>query len=281
MTLRTLKVYKKILFRFVKNAFFYPQGTRRDESLVLDEYSKSWSQDPSAIIMGKKLRRYGVNGQSAFYRLGEFRKLLVSQIHHVIASLRPLTVLELGSGIGQNIICLAILNPDVKRFVGVEMTEKGVATARKMLAEPPMADLVYITEQSEKVIRKHLKETSIEFVKGNIRKLAFKDNEFDFSFSCQAFEQIPRYYLEGFREVARVTKKNAFFLEEFRESQKNIFQLMHLRSMDYFRWSFHEVEKAGFQAIRFETLPVANEILSIGALLTEKNQSREQGVNFV
>src|SRR3989344_1495694 len=280
MTLRILKIYKKILFRFVKNAIFSPRRIRRDESFVTGEYSKSWSQNPSAIIMGKKLRRYSINDRPAYCRLGEFRKLLVSQIHHTVASLRPLTVLELGSGIGQNIICLAILNPDVKRFVGVEMTEEGVAMARKMLAEPPMTDLVYLTEQSEDVIRKHLKKTSIEFVQGNIRKLAFKDNEFDFSFSCQVFEQIPRYYLESFREVARVTSKNAFFLEEFRESQKNIFQLMHLWNMDYFRWSFHEVEKAGFQVIRFETLPVANEILSIGALLAEKNQSKERGVNF-
>lgn len=269
--LHDLKTYKAITLRFFKNLFFPRRAMKRNTELVQRDYTKSWSQDPSMIIGGKKLRWHRDDGRSVYFRTADSRKFFISYIHHTVASLRPETVLELGSGVGQNLLALAILHPEIKKFVGIELTEAGVRTAKIMLANPPIAELMYLTEKSEEVIRRRLKEASIEFIQGSLLALPFASNSFDFVFSCLVFEQIPTEYMKGFREAHRITNTHALFLEEFREAQ-NIFQKMHLRNVDYFRARYTEILTTGFDLLRFEPLSLDTVIFAIGGLLCQKKK---------
>lgn len=261
------KIYIRIALRAFKKKFLRRGLLKREQSFVIDEYTKVWSNKPVSFLRGKKLRIYNVNGRRALYRSIDFRAFFIEYLSRAISSLKPSSVLELGSGMGVNIIILAVLHPEVKRWVGLELTVKGFEQSNAILANPPVAEIQYITRLPEQTIRKHLKKVSIEFVQGDMLKLPFADKSFDFVFSCWSFEQIPKNYPQAFGEANRVLKGHALFLEEFREAQQNIFQKLHLYNVDYFRASIWEVEKVGFKILRFEQMSVDKVFLSVGALL--------------
>ncbi len=262
-------VYRNIVILFLKQRLFRRGISVRDERLVSTDYAKSWSESIADNVGGRKVRIQKVYDRLGVYRPIDYRKFSLWHIAHTIRSFQPKTILELGSGNGINLLSLAVLCPDVRSFVGVDLTPEGVETARRIFRDPPIPELVYLTEQPEHFIRESLARASIRFEQGNIRKLPFGDGSFDFSFSCWVFEQIPRAYLEGFREAHRVTSGQSLFLEEFKEAQENIFQLMHLMNVDYFHASFWEVEKVGYKVLKFEPIPVTKLKLSIGSLLCE------------
>jgi len=61
---------------------------------------------------------------------------LVPEVRRYLERARLRTVLEVGCGMGANLLCLAPRYPRV-RFVGLEATAAGVERARANLAEPP------------------------------------------------------------------------------------------------------------------------------------------------
>ena len=262
-----ISIYKNILWLFIKQRLFRRGRDRRDEKLVVHDYTLSWTESISENVTGRRLRIHKLYGRLGLYRSIDYRKFFVKHIFHTIASLQPKNILELGSGNGINVLVMAVLYPTAQKIVGVELTEKGVETGREALKNPPIKELMYLTEESEETIRRRLKEVPIEFIKGDLTKLPFADKSFDFSFSLLVFEQMPGSYPEAFKEVRRVTAGHALFLEEFKEAQENIFQRVHLLNVDYFRASFWEVTKAGLKVLRFEPLPITKIKLSVGSLL--------------
>ncbi len=246
-------IYFGILKMFLKKKLFKRNEIVRNEVFVTREYSKRWADKHDEMVEAHpRLEKF--DDRLVLVRSIDHRKFLISYINDVVNSIHPKTVLEVGSGNGLNVLALAVVNPKLKKIVGIELTDNGIEFSKLSLANPPIEALKYLTGQDEQLIKKRLMETEIDFVKGNILNMQFTNNSFDFAFSCVTIEQIPRDYLKAFSEINRVVRGHALFLEAFKEAQENIFNHLYLVSKDYFRASFKEVEKAGLQILKLKPL---------------------------
>jgi len=260
------KIYYKITKLFLRKLFL--GNAKRTENRVSKEYGELWGRQSGLKgVLGERVRLQKLGKQLIFCRAIDHRKFFMRYLSDTISSIQPQKLLELGSGNGFNILILAVLNPEIKILKGVELTESGVMAARNFLKNPPIEELVYVTGESKENVLGRLKNRDIEFVQGNMLDLPWKDNYFDFVFSCWVFEQIPKQYHRAFSEANRVVDGYAMFIEVFKEAQANIFQKLHLKNVDYFRSSFKEVEDAGFRILKFEPMMLTKIKFTSGALL--------------
>lgn len=244
----------------------------RDSAFVEKVYTTRWlspfSREP----------RLALRGNIEILKIHEdFSKDSVWFVAHLIRSVGATSVLELGSGNGLFSAALKILNPNVE-YHGIELTEQGIIASQHLL-ETHMESLIYITEKSSREI-KDILQGPLKFDKGDMCRLPYGNNAFDFVFSHTAIEQMPRTYLLAFREAHRVTRRYACFIEEFREAQKNIFQRLTLWANDYFRASYRSLEKAGFAVLSFDVKEVDKASHSVGMAVCEKKVT-ESGVHGV
>jgi len=117
-----------------------------------------------------------------------------------------------------------------------------------------------------------IKNRDIEVIQGSIRSLPYKDNTFDFVYSNSVIEQFPRDYMLPFEEAYRVTSNAAFFSEPFKEAEPNILRRLHLKNIDYFNASYHEVEKVGFSVRSFFVPTLQKFAFNTGNLVCEKQR---------
>jgi ubiquinone/menaquinone biosynthesis C-methylase UbiE len=171
----------------------------------------------------------------------EDKRLQLEELTKVIRSAQPKTVLEIGAGSGLNLICLAILFPNIQ-FAGIELTEEGYEAFEAMVADPPIKVIQYLTGTSNTKIPK------IHFRTGSMLELPYDDKTFDLTYSCMSIEQIPRDYKQAFKEAKRVTRDWCIFYEGFEDFQ-NFFQKMYRRKVDYFRGKTATLRRTGFKIV--------------------------------
>src|SRR3989344_2482904 len=142
---------------------------------------------------------------------------------------------------------------------------------KRNLAAPPVAILKKLTGLTEWEILSRIRAADIDFTEGSILEIPFPKNSFDAVFSNSVIEQIPRDYMKVFTGVFRVAEKIAFFSEPEESAQRgHIFNLMHLKNIDYFCASYREVEKAGFKTLSFEIPPLQKFVFNTGLLVVSK-----------
>ncbi|TSC67856.1 MAG: hypothetical protein CEO19_3 [Parcubacteria group bacterium Gr01-1014_73] len=260
-------IYWRIIKRAVKR-FLLRGFIERDGSYSTEEYSCLWGNVNGGL--GGYWRRVVLgwqDGQLILCRGLDFQKAGIQAISRAIRGAAPGSVLELGSGNGFNLLALSVLHPEIKKWQGVEFTKSGIAASEKFKLEPPFDALIYVTELPREEIVRRLSKVRLEFCEGNVLALSFGDRSFDFVFSHLVIEQMPRTYPKAFAEAGRVARHFVCFVEGFREAQKNIFQLIHLKTCDYFRSSVSVVEQAGLKILKFEHLPLNKIGQSAGLLL--------------
>jgi SAM-dependent methyltransferase len=117
-------------------------------------------------------------------------------------AIRPESLLEVGCGFGR---CLAPIHTafkDMKRIVGLELSETMIKSSKDFL------DNYYRT--------KKIKDKPIEIICGEARELPFKDNEFDLILTHACLTHIPPEFLpQVTREISRVAKNWIIHLERF------------------------------------------------------------------
>ncbi len=158
-----------------------------------------------------------------------YRQQQLAALVEKINELAPATVLELGAGMGDVLDYLVTRCPSVSRWEGVELTETGVHALQH-------APTIYLKQ-------------------GSMLALPYADDSFDLVFSFDSFEQLPEEYPKAFSEAYRVTRRDAIFVEPFKEAQQDIFRRMHLVNVDYFRASVMSVEQAGFTVSSEKAFP--------------------------
>jgi len=223
------------------------EGTRRE----YDKKWKKWSEGNYLLEGNTETRISLLRGLPVVARQIDYRKHVIEKFADAINSLQPESVLEIGSGNGLNVLCLALLCPTVKRWAGIELAETGVEAARNYLKELPLESIAYVTKVSKEMIAQRIANAQITFKKGDMHILPMRDNEFDFVYSFHVLEQAPDTYKKALSEAHRVTKKHAAFFEFWNEGQ-NIFQRIHIRNRGFFQGSFRDVEPIGFGILRFE-----------------------------
>jgi len=269
---------------------FYYQNTRwallrllgrgrihRSEAYVSDAYERAYRDEPYGDTSADLSRDRKVfrDGRLEYASAIEYKSFLLELFSNELMASGARSMLELGSGRGVFTLALAALHPELEIIRGIELTPSGVRTAEHFLTEPPLELLAKLTKISPAVIQSRLSGRDIRFITGSIRQLPFADREFDFVFSNSVIEQIADDYLDVFREAARVTRTTACFSEPFREAQRNFFQRLHLANIDYFRASYHEVERAGFAITRF-TVPAFQKFeFSTGFLVAAPTTPKE------
>lgn len=270
------KNYKRVFAFYVlkkslRNIIYRGYGNRTRE-IVNTQYDKAWSggYSKSTKLNSKPILHY-FNERVILCMPIERRKHILREISDVLTFIKPGNVLEMGSGNGFNVLALAILNPEIKIWEGIELTEGGVEAAKRFLANPPLDALMYVTSKPKEEILATLQNAKIKFMQGDITGLSHYSNDsFDCVFTYQSIEQIPVEYYKAFSEAYRITRKHAIFFEGFKEAQRNIFQRIHQINADYFRYSFQVTKKTGFRILKFEPSAFDKLHLSNGLLLCEK-----------
>lgn len=244
-------------------------GVNRTPEYIRTQYGLRWKA--GAEDFGRAMSRevmWELDGRPVRWRFLDVRKFFIGHLNRALGASGPVSsVLELGSGDGFNLLALSVLHPAIRVWRGIELTAEGVGVAERFRADPPLEALSFVTGFDVPTIRKRLEAADIRCDRGDMLALPFSGRSFDAVFSCLAIEQLPRDYPAAFREAARVAARSAFFIEEFREAQRNLFDRMHLRNVDYFSRPYREVERAGLSVSSFEELPARNPHFGFGLLI--------------
>ena len=153
------------------------------------------------------------------------------------------SILEVGSGRGSNILALAALDSEWQ-LTGLELSKNGYLNSLDLVKNPP-PEIIGVTH-------KNINPERIKFIQGNALKIPFPDNSFDVVFTVLALEQMAYDYKEVLIEVKRVAKRYCVFIEPFSEAN-NLNGNLHLKKVDYFRYSYKNFEKLGFKILKFFT----------------------------
>ncbi|OHA27746.1 MAG: hypothetical protein A3C08_03245 [Candidatus Taylorbacteria bacterium RIFCSPHIGHO2_02_FULL_47_18] len=214
-------------------------------------YERNYVQESNHMFLHKK-RKFYVRGKLLVLPVWEYKRFLLLRFAEIVKHFGAATVLELGSGRGLNLLALAVLVPYLKEACGIELSGEGVRAAEENVERPPFEELQLLTGVSREEIERRIRSVHFQFTEGSIIEPHCAPASVDVVFSNSVIEQLPRDYLNAFREARCAARLGSFFSEPFREAQRNPFLLMYLRNIDYFRSSYREAEKAGWRVHSFE-----------------------------
>lgn len=230
----------------------------RSPELVKEAYEEYWRD--------LDLRRYLSNSSDTCLcnwdgRLFEMGKLGTKRVYlyllgRILESLKPNTVLEVGSGIGVNLAYLC-RKYDVIEFSGLELTKSGVERAADIIENLPTELIKFYP--SPVSAEKNFVSSPVLY-QASALDMPFKDGAFEFVYSVQALEQMNRIRHDVIREMYRVSSQYACFIEAFRDYNKGSLTL-NMMKRDYFRGSVRELDKYGFSVERiYDNLPTKNKM---------------------
>ena len=173
---------------------------------------------------------------------------------HLLETLKPKTVLEVGCGLGLNLFVLAACFPDV-RFYGVELNADAVASAKAVIREPRLPAAV--AAFSPAPIQDESAHTRVAIEQGNATRLAQLDRSADLVFTVQAPEQMEPIRHQALSEIARVARHHVAMFEAFRDWNAN-----GLRRNCIVGKNFFQAWMSDLAAYRLEPIYAQNEMPS-------------------
>ncbi|OHA32396.1 MAG: hypothetical protein A2928_00105 [Candidatus Taylorbacteria bacterium RIFCSPLOWO2_01_FULL_45_15b] len=267
---------RKLLFyyyvtRSALSRFLRRRLVERTEAFVADAYEEAYEKTTNDVFF-KTERAWYFGNEIVQPRIG-YKKDLLNIFSEKIRSFEVHSVLELGCGRGLNLLALALLCPSLEKIVGIELSEKGVERAKANIANPPLVALTFITGIEKKEILRKLAMSKIEIVQGSARDLPFADRSFETVFSNSVIEQFPVDSSIVFKEAARVSSKIGIFSEPFLEAQRgNIFKILYLGNIDYFKASYKMVRNYGWDILEFKIPPFQKYEFNTGFLTCIKKE---------
>lgn len=221
---------------------FFGARISRTEEFIKKEYCEVWTKKQQKLYdFSLASTPVEINGRILFQTALEDRRLQLEEFAKIISNTQPKTVLELGAGSGLNLICLALLFPHIK-FTGVELTEEGRGAFESLLANPPIKVIQYLIGSFSGPI------PEVDFHVGNMLSLPYQDKSFDLVYSNMSIEQLPRDYIQAFKEAKRVTRDWCVFNEGFADFQ-NFFQKLQRKKLDYFLGNTISLQRLGFKIV--------------------------------
>jgi SAM-dependent methyltransferase len=152
------------------------------------------------------------------------RAAVVDELARHMADLDPKTVLEVGSGDGNNCPLLLERFPDLT-FNGVDISPRRVEFARGRHKEFGARANWHV---------------------GSALSLPFADDSFDVVYSMYCLEQLPVEYKDAVREMMRVARKRVIFVEPLPE-HAGLGQWLVALSRDFLRGLTAFLEESGYQ----------------------------------
>ncbi len=241
----------------------------RTTAFVKESYETGWAGIQWDVLGPKAGRDYLMTWRDRFFwgNAWVIPRAHLAVLRRLIEHLRPRSVLEVGSGPGLNLFLLASLFPDI-RFAGVELTESGVALARRTdaLERLPPAAAAFAPFELNPV----RPVGTIDFRQGNAMALPFPDRSFDLVFSRQALEQMRNISATVFSEIRRVSTGHAAFFEAFREWNAAGACRDRTIALDYFDTRLEDLPSMGFRVVATELDMPCKTYMSVGLALVQK-----------
>ena len=221
-------------------------GFRRATAQVRNEYDKTiWPEYDLANRLRPKGDAVPLVWGNRTFLAGDMatKRVHLLALMRVIAALRPRRVLEVGSGVGFNLLALAPRFPEI-HFTGLELTAAGVAAARAACAAPlPPALFEFAPEPltAPDAVR------AIEWVEADAAKMPFADASFDLVFTALALEQVESIRARALAEVARVSSGHVAMVEPFRDWNADGARRALIVGKEYFAASIADLAAYGME----------------------------------
>lgn len=244
--------WQRRLLGWLPNARSLPPMFRgaRNQEYVFESYSTTWETqgwpDPQEPLQPKEASLVAWGDEILKVRRGGLSRVHLYYMADVIKVLQPRSILEVGCGNGLNLFVLASKFPDIP-MQGVELTEKGVATAKNVQQGKTFPEaLVKFCPWDVGNLEAWRK---IDFRQGDARALPFGDSSFDLVFTRLALEQMETLRDEAVAEIKRVAKQHVMFLEPFAEFNQDDLRRNYVGAKDYFSLPHEQLRKFGIQVI--------------------------------
>ncbi|MGD9850327.1 MAG: class I SAM-dependent methyltransferase [Nitrospirales bacterium] len=244
--------WQRRLLGWLPNARSLPPMFRgaRNQEYVIESYSTTWETqgwpNPQEPLQPKETSLVAWGEEILKVRRGGLSRVHLYYMADVINALQPRSILEVGCGNGLNLFVLASKFPDIP-MQGVELTEKGVATAKSVQQGKTFPEaLVKFCPWEVKNLEAWRK---IDFRQGDARALPFGDSSFDLVFTRLALEQMETLRDEAVSEIKRVAKTHVMFLEPFAEFNRDDLRRNYVGAKDYFSLPHEQLQKFGIQVI--------------------------------
>jgi SAM-dependent methyltransferase len=225
-------------------------GKRRDQHRIEDEYTGSWSRKRLAPYEMEPRPTAGAAwqyaGQSMFATASAGSRARLLVLMRAIATLRPRSVLEVGSGNGLNLLTLACRFPET-RFTGVELTQGGVAVARAAQDEPALPAV--LQRFAPEPVLDATAHRRVAFHRGSAAQLPFDDASQDLVYSSLALEQMEEVRARAIAEMARVAARHTLMLEPFWDCNADGLRRDYLLARDHFRGRIADLRGYGLEPI--------------------------------
>jgi SAM-dependent methyltransferase len=208
---------------------------RRTQDYVRESYSTTWSEqdwpNTSGTPSPKELSLAFWRGEGLNVRRGGLARGHMPAIAAAFEQVKPLTVLEVGAGMGLNMFTLSARFPEIS-WTGIELTEAGVQRAQSVQKETTLPQI--IADYCPWDVADPDAYQRIDFQQGDATKLPFDDSSFDLVFTRQALEQIEAVRDAALSEIARVTKGPVIMVEPFADFNQSALNKNFVGAKDYF-----------------------------------------------
>ena len=240
---------RNIKARYWRNRLFgWAYTPRAHKKVVQDTYSQIWTGFDLAdfIDAGKQLTPHEWRQEGLLLNSSATQKLHHVMMIKAMRHLKPASVLEVGSGLGINLVVLASQCPET-RFVGIELTESGVARSWELIAAnrlpQPLRD--FMAEPSSATDGFH----NVTVDHGSAERLPYADNSFDLVMTRLALEQMESIREKALTEIARVTRSYVLLIESFREMNDEGVRQQYALGNRYFRGAISDLPRYGLEPI--------------------------------
>jgi len=244
---RSLIVKIKLLLWHIRKLWKHGAFDRTQE-YVYNVYEDTYRPSNQKWFQERSERKYPIREKNELLTVdGHFlRAVYVQTLSDIFNQLQCTSVLEVGSGRGNNIIALAALNLSL-RLTGLEKSKNGYERSlewKKDITKTAF-DLVGIGEKIDTIDFK-----KIRFVHGDALSMPLPDKCVDVSFTHLVLEQIPHRYPQVLDEMRRVSRRYCIFIEGFREALSLVDKVF-LKRKGRFRFSYKNFKKYGLRPVFF------------------------------
>jgi len=241
-------------------------GVQRTDDFVENIYGNAYDL-PNLEWYKKRLEKQAARRDKGEILItdGLFPIVVSAQIRSdIFKQLRCTSVLEVGSGRGQNIIADAALNLELQ-LTGLEPSRNGYERSSEWKNDIAKGNINLTGGEGD---LKKIDFNKIHFVHGNGFAMPLSDKIVDASYTNLVLEQVSDRYPKILKEMRRVTRKYCIFLESFTESL-SLAEKIFLKQKDYFRFSYKNFEKYGLRPIYFSNAFPQKATMGTGLLITE------------
>jgi len=213
--------------------------------------------DSTAIVWGK---RQFLAGEMATKRVH------LALLMKTISALNPKRVLEVGSGLGLNLLVLGARFPEVE-FIGAELTAAGVEGTNAAATEGPP---IQVADFSPEPVQQTGPLANVRAQEADAGALPFADGEFDLVFSAHALEQMEAIRQNAQREMVRVSSGHIAMIEPFADWNADGLRRDLIVAKQYFQGSVADLEGLGL-AVNYVTGDIPAKLtMGMGFVLAAK-----------